>query len=103
MSFFDELVGWVNDVLLPSEPLVNLQQLVHLLLETLSNGRMRKAEADQTLKSEKTDGAISQTPPEGVILLSAKTLFHSCVFHYGRKQVLHFFIDSKTHLSAQVV
>ena len=34
VSFFDELVGRVNDVLLSPEPLVHLQQLVHLLLKT---------------------------------------------------------------------
>lgn len=37
MSFFDELICRVNYVLLSSEPLVNLQQLVHLLLETSDN------------------------------------------------------------------
>lgn len=48
MTLFDELVGRVDDVLLSSEPLVQLQQLVHLLLKTGGDERMRR-------ESEKMD------------------------------------------------
>lgn len=42
MSFFDELICWVNYVLFSSKPLIHLQKFVHLLLKTLSNSRMSK-------------------------------------------------------------
>lgn len=72
MTFFDEFICRVNNVLFSSKPFVNLQQLVHFLLKTRCNRRMkncRNRKGKKTLKS----GGIIQTPPEGVIFLSAKT------------------------------
>ena len=88
MSFFDELIGGIHYVLFSSEPLVNLQQLVHLLLKTRGEKRMRRSRSrkdKKTLESGKTDGVLN--PPEGVILLPGKTdsFIHSLVFQQGRK------------------
>lgn len=64
MSFFDELIGWVNYVLFSPKPLVNLQQFVHLLLKTFEQ------QEDEQSRSRKDEKTIHQIPPQGVILLS---------------------------------
>lgn len=64
MSLFDKLIGWVNYVLLSPKPLVNLQQFVHLLLETSGNRRMSKS------RSRKEQKSVQQIPPERIIVLS---------------------------------
>lgn len=33
MALFDQLIGWVDNVLLPTQLLVHLQELVHFLLQ----------------------------------------------------------------------
>lgn len=69
MSFLDKLIGWVHNVLFSSQPLINLKQFVHLLLETSDRAGMRSTPQDGVVLSEQSSVALLARQRAGIIFL----------------------------------